>query len=149
MEASLKATPLLITFYRLNMKYGKDYCYPSQLTILKLLKKYHGLEKCRATLNLWLSVIEKEKYIIRKRRIRRDPKYGMVFKSTMYKITRKGYYFLVRFGIKIPEKTLFMFTGQNDKRPGRDIFSSGNKKKESLSDLVKRALPAIKGLIFM
>ena len=148
MEASLKATPILLVFHALNTRYQKDYCWPSQRKILELLGIYRGIHKCRSTLNLWLTQITKEKYIIRRRRIRRDPQRGMVFKSTMYKITRKGYYFLIRCGVSIPQKLLDALTGKTGGPKKRDEFSSGRKKKNGVAALVEKALKPLSGVIF-
>ena len=54
-----------------------------------------------ATLNRWLRVIEDKGYIIRTRRIKRDPERGIIFKSTLYKITLLGYRALRVKGINV------------------------------------------------
>ena len=139
----MKATPILLVFHALNTRYKKDYCWPSQKKIIELLAKYRGIKKCRSTLNLWLGEIVKEKYIIRRRRIRRDPQRGMVFKSTMYKITRKGYYFLIRCGVNIPKALLDKLTGKTGGLKNRSAFSNGQSPKSRLAELAKRALPKL------
>lgn len=100
MDAPTKAMPILSLLFGLNKHFGKKYCFPSQLKVLGLLKERFSVRVSIATLNRWLRVIEDEKYVRRIRRIRRDPVLGMVFQSTMYFITRKGYKLLNTFGVK-------------------------------------------------
>jgi len=100
MNTASKAMPILSLLFGLNKHFGKKYCFPSQLKVLGLLKERFPVEISIATLNRWLRVIEDDKYVRRIRRIRRDPVLGMVFQSTMYFITRKGYRLLNTFGVK-------------------------------------------------
>ena len=99
MQATQKAHPILLTLLRIQQKNGKDYSWPGQLKICELMNRYHDIKKSRATLNRWMRVIEDCKYLKRKRRIKRHPEYGIVFKSTLYKITIKGLRMLSRFGV--------------------------------------------------
>jgi len=100
MNTPSKAFPVLSLLFGLNRHFGKKYCYPSQLKLLGLLAERLTVKMSIATLNRWLRVIENEKYVRRIRRIRRDPVLGMVFQSTVYVITRKGYRLLNTFGVK-------------------------------------------------
>jgi len=100
MNTPSKAMPVLSLLFGLNKHFGKRYCFPSQLKLLGLLKERFPIQVSIATLNRWLRVMEDENYVRRQRRIRRDPVLGMVFQSTMYFITRKGYNLLNRFGVK-------------------------------------------------
>lgn len=93
--------PILATLHALNRKYNKLYCYPSQVKILELTSAYQGLDIAIATLNRWLRDLEDKGYIIRVRRIRRDKKLGIIFKSTLYKITLVGYFALKRTGVSV------------------------------------------------
>jgi len=88
----------------IQRKYKKDYSWPSQLKILELMDLRQGIKKSRATLNRWLRVVQDDKYLIRRRRIKRDPRYGLMFKSTLYKITIKGYRMLSRFGVDMSKE---------------------------------------------
>jgi len=99
MQAIQKAHPLLITLLKIKRKYDKDYSWPSQLKLLELMDLRQGVKKSRATLNRWLRVIQDDKYLIRRRRVKKHPRYGLMFKSTLYKITIKGYRLLSRFGV--------------------------------------------------
>ena len=101
MSPVLKARPILATLHKINQKYGKMYCYPSQKTLLGLLLTRQGLPISIATLNRWLRVAEDKGYLIRTRRIKRDPKRGIMFKSTLYKITLKGYWALKMVGVSV------------------------------------------------
>lgn len=100
MNTPTKAMPILSLLFGLNQHFRKKYCFPSQLKLLGLLKERFPIQVSIATLNRWLRVMEDENYVRRQRRIRRDPVLGMVFQSTMYFITRKGYRLLNTFGVK-------------------------------------------------
>jgi DNA-binding transcriptional ArsR family regulator len=99
MDASTRAIPLMGILYGLSKSYGKRYCFPSQKKILELLKARFKIGISIASINRWLRVIEDAGYIKRTRRIRRDKKLGMVFQSTLYTITWRGYRLLVNCGI--------------------------------------------------
>jgi len=96
-----QATPILSTLHRLNGKYGKLYCYPSQVKLMALLSAYQGIDIAIATLNRWLRDLEDKGSIIRGRRIMRDKKRGIMFKSTLYKITLRGYHGLRGTGLSV------------------------------------------------
>ena len=100
MQVNVKAAPIIVLLFKIMEKNKKDYCFPSQKKILELLDIRQGIKQSRATLNRWLRVIEDEGYIIRRRRIKRDPVHGMMFKSTLYFITLKGCRLLTRMGVK-------------------------------------------------
>jgi len=104
MQAIQKANPILVTLVKIQNKFRKDYSFPSQEKILELMDLRQGLKISRATLNRWLRVIVDSKYLIRRRRIKRDPVYGMVFKSTLYKVTIKGYHLMTRFGVDMSKE---------------------------------------------
>jgi len=95
----MKAHPLLLCLYGINKKYNKSYCYPSQAKILQNITLYQNLRSSIPSLNRWLRVIEDAGYIQRVRRIKRDPRKGMVFKSTLYHITGLGYQLLYSNGV--------------------------------------------------
>jgi len=104
-------------------KHGKKYCFPSQETLLRLLRKFYGIERSRRTLNRWLTDIESSGYIRRKRRIRRDPRIGIVFQSTLYRITKKGYLLLCRIGVDVWDT----ISGRKKKRRGEESLFQKNK----------------------
>uniref|UniRef100_A0A6H1Z7Q6 Uncharacterized protein n=1 Tax=viral metagenome TaxID=1070528 RepID=A0A6H1Z7Q6_9ZZZZ len=101
MEAVLKGIPVLSIIQGLSKHYGKKYCYPSQIKLLELLKSRVGIKISIATLNRYLRVIEDKGWLRRIRRIKRDPVKGMIFQSTIYIISRKGYWLLTNTGVKI------------------------------------------------
>jgi len=92
---------LLVVLLKVQRKYKKSYCWPSQAKILKLLGDNQGIHKSRATLNRRLRAGEDDKLFIRRRRIKVDPIYGMMFKSTLYKISIKGYRVLASLGVAV------------------------------------------------
>lgn len=104
MQVIQKAHPLLLTLVKIQRKYKKDYAWPSQLKIIELLDLRQGIKKSRATLNRWLRVIQDDKYLIRRRRVKKHPVYGLMFKSTLYKITIKGLRLLSRFGVDVSKE---------------------------------------------
>jgi len=104
LQAIQKAHPLLLALVKIQRKYKKDYSWPAQLKLLELLELRQGIRKSRATLNRWLRVIQDDKYLIRRRRIKKDPRYGLMFKSTLYKITIKGLRLLSRFGVDVSKE---------------------------------------------
>lgn len=104
MQDIQKAHPILITLVKIQRKYNKDYSFPSQLKLLELMDIRQGVKKSRATINRWLRVIEDSKYLIRRRRIKRHPRYGLMIKSTLYKVTIKGYSLLSRFGVDMSKE---------------------------------------------
>lgn len=105
MHTNIKAAPVVLTLFKIMEKNKKDYCFPSQKKILELLDIRQNIKQSRATLNRWLRVIEDAGYIVRRRRIKRDPVHGMMFKSSLYFMTLKGLHLLKRMGV--PCRTLF------------------------------------------
>jgi len=104
MQEEQKAHPLLLTLIKIQRKYNKDYSFPSQEKIIELMALRQGIKKSRATLNRWLRVVEDSKYLVRRRRIKRHRLYGMCFKSTLYKVTIKGYSLMTRFGVDMSKE---------------------------------------------
>lgn len=92
---------LLIVLNAVNKRYGKLYCYPSQLTIMALLAGYQDVKIAIATVNRWLRDSEDNRFITRTRRIKRDKRRGIMFKSTLYKITLQGYHVLAAAGVNV------------------------------------------------
>ena len=101
MSPYAKSSDILASLHAVSKKHKKLYCYPSQKKILELLKRYHKIKISIATLNRWLRAAEDEGLIRRTRRIKHDKKLGMLFDSTMYEITLKGYYHLMYLGVKV------------------------------------------------
>jgi hypothetical protein len=70
--------------------FGKPYTWPSQETIVQLLRDRYRLAISRRTLNRRLAHLEAAGVIHRIRRHRRDPQLGMTFRSTLYLVTSYG-----------------------------------------------------------
>jgi DNA-binding HxlR family transcriptional regulator len=70
-------------------KYGKAYCYPSQVTIIRLVGEYHGIYISRRTLNRVLRWLEDYGYFKRTRRHRAGPDGRILFATTMYELKKK------------------------------------------------------------
>lgn len=75
---------ILATLAYLAARHSKKYCYPSQETLLKLLKRHHGIEICRRTLNYYLKDLEDNKLIERYVRRYRRADGSLVFRTTGY-----------------------------------------------------------------
>jgi len=101
MNITQKAVAITVCLFKVSQKHNKHYCFPSQLKILELMKVNRTLEISRATLNRYLRIMEDQKFIHRIRRHHRDNKLGMVFRSTLYFITKKGLYMLMNFGVNV------------------------------------------------
>ncbi len=99
MDAATKAMSLLTLLNGLSNFHKKKYCYPSQKKILALLADRQDIKISIATLNRRLLSTETAGYIRRIRRIRRDPKKGIIFQSTVYVIKHMGYLLLSRLGV--------------------------------------------------
>lgn len=69
--------------------FGKSYCYPSQEEICKRVEAHHGRRISRRTINRHLATLELSGYIQRVRRHCAQPRKGMVFRSTLYMLTKK------------------------------------------------------------
>lgn len=82
------------TLVKIINKYHKNYCTPSQEHILRLLKKYHGIEIARSTLNVWLKYLADDHWIKRYRRHYRNDCGKPVFLSTAYYIQQKAINYL-------------------------------------------------------
>lgn len=95
------ANVVLSVLHGLNKAYNKLYCYPSQVKILTLLCNFQDIHIAIATLNRWLRDMEEKGYIIRIRRIKKDKRRGILFKSTLYKITVLGYHALKQTGVSV------------------------------------------------
>lgn len=102
MKNSRKHTNLVLSvLHGLNKSFDKLYCYPSQVKILALLSSFQDTHIAIATLNRWLRDMEDKGYIIRVRRIKKDKRRGILFKSTLYKITVLGYHVLKQTGVSV------------------------------------------------
>jgi len=149
MNTPTKALPLVGLLWGLSNSFGKDYCFPSQNKILGLLKERFKISISIATINRWLKVVEMNGYIKRTRRIRHDKKLGMVFQSTLYHITRKGYRLLTNYGVVawkeikkavngVREKATRPRTKKGKKAPGvSDYFLRGSGLMEDVSKIPK------------
>jgi len=115
MEAASKALPILAIVNGLSERYGKKYCYPSQVKLLELLGKRLGINMSIATVNRHLRVSEDNGYLRRIRRIRRDEVLGTVFQSTIYIVKRKGYVLLAKVGIIVWDKVRELAAGGKKK----------------------------------
>jgi len=88
---------ILETIAALQRKHGKSYCYPTQYTLLKLLKTHHKISISRRALNYALADLQGADLIDRKQRIRKGSAGQMIFNSTLYFFKKAGYVFLNKF----------------------------------------------------
>lgn len=117
MVTACKANDILGSLFWLLRHYNKDYCWPSQEKLLYVLAKWHRCKISIATLNRWLRAIEDEGYIKRTRRIKRHPRLGLLFKSTMYKIMDPGFRKLAALGVSVKGWLKNGENGNNNHKP--------------------------------
>jgi len=89
-----EAIILTLNFYQ--GKYNKRYSFPSQKTLIANLKRFHKIHISLRTLNRHLKKLEDNHFIYRLRRIAKNPHGLMTFKSTLYSLSKKSYFFLSR-----------------------------------------------------
>ena len=77
----------------LSLSRGKKrvWCYPSQHKLCELLRRYHGVNISRRTLNRWLSCLESSGFIRRIRRHRKGADGRPRFMSTCYVTLKKAF----------------------------------------------------------
>lgn len=92
----------------LSKSNGKNYCYPSQEKILKLLERFYNVCIKRRQLNYILAYLEKENFIQRKRRLKKSKEGKIIFNTTLYWLKEKAwvqlskvYNIIRRTGLKI------------------------------------------------
>lgn len=85
---------ILQTILAVGAKYKKAYSYPSQDTILRLLKAWYRLRISKRTLNRRLKALQAEGYFERIRRIKKANSGKLLFNSTLYKFKRKAFRFM-------------------------------------------------------
>ena len=87
----LQNEALLATLQSMILYKKKKYCFPSQKTLVKVLKENWYMTFCRRTLNYHLAMLEKGGYIMRYKAHYKDGKTGaMVFRSTRYYILKNA-----------------------------------------------------------
>lgn len=118
MQTAEIAEKLVPMYLGIEKKYFKDYSYASQKTQLRLLESRHGYKKSRATLGRWEKRLEEEGYIIRIQRIKKHPKYGMVFKSTVIYLSVKALHYARRLGHSVKEKIYRAIIRMKKRAPG-------------------------------
>ena len=99
MKLTPKALPVLSCLNIFMSWSSKAYCFPSQARIVRFLEEELGLKKCRRQLNRDLKFMCEGRLIRRVPRHRREKGRGMVFHSTLYEITVKGWHLLYKVGI--------------------------------------------------
>ena len=84
-------TSILEVLSSLSSYFGKDYCFPSQNTLLDLLRTLKNKIMSRRTLCRHLKTLEEEGLIKRKRRLSAGPDGKPIFASTLYTILSAGW----------------------------------------------------------
>jgi hypothetical protein len=118
-----RTLPALVTLLKTERKHGKDYSFASQPKILENMDKYQGVLRCLRTIGYWLADLQAGKYIICRRRIKKHKEYGMVFHSTLRKITIKGYRLMASMGVDVVKEIRKYMRWLNEKsqRPKKRI----------------------------
>lgn len=88
----------LSTFFGISMKYNRPFCYPAQLTILRLLVEHHGIKVSLRTLNRDLARLVKDGFIDRMRRLTRKGIMAGRFASTLYTLKKKAFKYVYGLG---------------------------------------------------
>ena len=70
--------------------HNKRYVYPSQEWMIKKLQQFYGRKISRSTLCRHVAALERDGYLKRTKRHTRDKNGGILFRSTLYQITRKA-----------------------------------------------------------
>lgn len=94
MKTTMRPILRLLTY--LIKKSSKNYCFPSQDSILTILRTQYSCKISRRTLNRHLRKLEDDKYIKRIRRISRGPDNRPRFASTLYFIKKRVFCWLKR-----------------------------------------------------
>jgi DNA-binding HxlR family transcriptional regulator len=118
--------PIINMFDKTMKKYGKKYCFPAQKTILKNLALYGQVNMSIRTLNRRLRILEDEKFIKRKRRIKKDQIRGYMFKSTLYKLTKRAYKLLYLAVARIKGFAVRKDKKVDDRKVAHGIISGGS-----------------------
>ncbi len=111
---------VLIVIFKLIEKYHRSYCWPTRLTIKKLLFKYHGIDISIYAIDKHLKSLNDFNLIKSFRRFGQREDGTFFLKPSNRQLTKKGVSFLVTLGIKI-SKWLLDFIFQ--KKKIRDRFS--------------------------
>lgn len=127
MKLTPKSLPVLSCLNIFMSHFQKAYCFPSQSRIVRFLEAELNHKLSRRQLNRVLLDMSKGFLIRRVRRHRRERGRGMVFHSTLYEITIKGWRLLYKVGMISKARFLAMVSrirsfllGQ--KRPGSFSF---------------------------
>jgi len=99
MKLTPKALPVLSCLNILMEWSRKTYCFPSQARIVRFLEEEFGHKLSRRQLNRVLLHMCDGRLIRRRRRHRREKGRGMVFHSTLYEISIKGWHMLRKVGV--------------------------------------------------
>jgi len=99
MKLTPKALPVLSCLNIFMSHFHKAYCFPSQARIVRFLEAELNHKLSRRQLNRVLRDMSEAFLIRRVRRHRREKGRGMVFHSTLYEITVKGWLLLYKVGV--------------------------------------------------
>ena len=80
----------------LGKRHGKNYSYPSQAALVKILTTSYQIKRCRRTLNYHLSDLEQLGYLRRIRRTHAGENGAIAFASTIYVLCKRGFNLLGR-----------------------------------------------------
>ena len=96
MKFSLVMSSTLQTIHKLQSMHNKNYCYPSQKKILKLLERFYNIKIKRRQLNYVLAYLEREEFIDRKRRLKKSKDGKIVFNTTLYWLKKKSWCYIAK-----------------------------------------------------
>lgn len=91
-------TRIVLALLSVATKYRRQWCYPSQDTIIALMARWHRRTFTRRTLNRHLAGLEAQGYFRRVRRHTKDRSGALILKSTVYAL--RGAAFALLGGMK-------------------------------------------------
>jgi len=118
------AMPVLSILWGLSIYHNKRYCFPSQNKIMELLGSRFFIRISKSTLNRWLAGMASIGLIKRVRRITYHERKGLMFKSTLYKFTRKSMILLLKIGIGIKKGWSNVKTFLEQKKAEKESLSN-------------------------
>lgn len=140
MKLAKQGMPVLVALNAVMEFHGKDYCFPAQRTLCQRLAGWYSVEISRRQLNRILAAMVQGGLIHRTRRHVHHKRRGMLFRSTLYHITVRGWRLMYLWGCIRKERFLEMLgkvkqTFSREKKPPEASRSSRGL--DALSDILK------------
>lgn len=112
---------VLCVLWGLARKFKKNYVFPSQVTLQRLVASFTGRGMCRRTMNYHLGALERDGYIERQRRHRKLANGELDLHSTMYFLKRRTFAWLGTLGFGDNSRRSVKKRSTGSPKPLRDI----------------------------